>query len=396
MKIIIIITLSLVFVLPVSAQNWDWMLDVVWDNPPNSFLGYSNPSYSQQDSLLYFDTFYRGIPAEGFIYTSKLDSINQYNLLEFSDPLLLPAPINIPGSINCMPSINHAGDSMFFSSNRPCSYGGFDIYLSVKSNNEWSDPINLGDSVNSISDDFSPCYSPLYQRFFFDRYIGNDLSLIYSCEYLGSNIWSEAVPLPPIINSEGDNNISPYFNENESALYFTIQDYEFTPDPILKSYLSGENWSNPVPLSYNVNGFYLNEPTACNLVLTEHPSISQDSSIIFYNKHLWQISACIDVYSILFYSFALPVDIQDSKEITPSLFDISAYPNPFNSSCKITVSDPEIEQVSIYDITGAVVKMVDLVNGQAVWDASGYSAGVYLAKVEHDGYLKTVKLVFLK
>jgi hypothetical protein len=44
--------------------------------------------------------------------------------------------------------------TLYFSSNGPTSMGGFDVFVTVRdSNNEWSDPINLGYPLNSTVDD---------------------------------------------------------------------------------------------------------------------------------------------------------------------------------------------------------------------------------------------------
>lgn len=46
--------------------------------------------------------------------------------------------------------------TLFFSASRPDGFGGFDLYLSLKRNNQWSPAINLGDQVNSEFDEVTP------------------------------------------------------------------------------------------------------------------------------------------------------------------------------------------------------------------------------------------------
>lgn len=68
-------------------------------------------------------------------------------------------PVNLGPTINSIndeesPFMSIDNKTLFFASNGPSSVGGFDIFVAVvHGNNEWSDPVNLGFPVNSYDDD---------------------------------------------------------------------------------------------------------------------------------------------------------------------------------------------------------------------------------------------------
>lgn len=59
------------------------------------------------------------------------------------------------------------GNKLIFSSDMPDGFGGYDLYMVERKDNEWSTPINLGPSINSLGDEEYP-------------FILNDSLLFYS------------------------------------------------------------------------------------------------------------------------------------------------------------------------------------------------------------------------
>ena len=55
------------------------------------------------------------------------------------------------------PSISKDGKTMYFSSDMPGGYGGADIYrTTLKNDGSWSEPVNMGSSINTESDELFP------------------------------------------------------------------------------------------------------------------------------------------------------------------------------------------------------------------------------------------------
>jgi hypothetical protein len=88
-------------------------------------------------------------------------------------------------------------------------------------------------------------------------------------------------------------------------------------------------------------------------------------------------------------------NIHNNQVINHDPIEIGAFPNPFNSATTITLTGEEQAEIGIYDITGRLIAALHTLGGQALWDASVYSSGLYFARVigEKAG---TIKLVLVK
>ena len=94
----------------------------------------------------------------------------------------------------------------------------------------------------------------------------------------------------------------------------------------------------------------------------------------------------------------------ESEPSVPVEFGISAvYPNPFNSSTRLTYGLPEAARVEliVYDLTGRVV--AELIDGRKasgmhtlMWDASKQPSGVYLARLITPIGVRTVKMTLVR
>jgi len=80
-----------------------------------------------------------------------------------------PEPVeelNSP-TIEVGPVFRSDGQRLYFYSDRPGGYGGFDIYVSKKTDDGWSEPQNLGLQINSPAHEYSPAVSKSGTRLYF-------------------------------------------------------------------------------------------------------------------------------------------------------------------------------------------------------------------------------------
>jgi len=77
----------------------------------------------------------------------------------WSRPVNLGTPVNSRYSEK-HPSISADGRELYFSSDRPGGKGSYDIWMSTRTGDEWSIPVNLGDSINTPQLEQSPFIHP--------------------------------------------------------------------------------------------------------------------------------------------------------------------------------------------------------------------------------------------
>ncbi|HEX7344341.1 MAG TPA: T9SS type A sorting domain-containing protein, partial [bacterium] len=108
-------------------------------------------------------------------------------------------------------------------------------------------------------------------------------------------------------------------------------------------------------------------------------------------------------FVVLDHSMASPVE-GNAPLIVPNAYRLwPPYPNPFNAQTKLIFDLPKAGEVHliVYDIQGKISST--LMNGPApagrhevVFDGRDFSSGIYLAKMEADGYSGALKLLLVK
>jgi cell division septation protein DedD len=115
----------------------------------------------------------------------------------------VPFPHNGTDFSTGFPSFSSDGKALFFASDRPGSYGGFDLYVSYRAGNTWSAPENLGTTVNSIGNEITPFYDGTSLYFASDYHRGFGGFDIFRAEE-SSGRWASIFHGGPGLNSSVD------------------------------------------------------------------------------------------------------------------------------------------------------------------------------------------------
>ncbi len=175
--------------------------DSQWDSPVNlgSTINTSSeewlPSISADGLTLTFTSDRPGGLGGWDLWVTTRATIQD----EWTPPVNLGAPINSSNREVSM-SISHDDLILFFSSDRPGGYGGYDLWMSRRGTVEdpWSTPVNLGPNVNS---------TVMYEQ---SPDISSDNSMLFYTgerpgDYGGGDLFQ--VSIMPVVDFTGDNKV---------------------------------------------------------------------------------------------------------------------------------------------------------------------------------------------
>jgi len=168
----------------------------------------------------------------------------------------LGAPVNTPDNEGAS-CISQDGRWLFFTAcNYPDGLGSCDIYYSIREGDRWSKPQNLGRAVNSEYWDSQPCLSHDGRTLYFSSarpgsFGGKDIW--YTT--LKDGKWSMAQNLGEPINSPGDE-VSPFMHADGLTMYFSSNFHPgFGNQDLFVAYKNplADAWGDPQNLGYPLN-----------------------------------------------------------------------------------------------------------------------------------------------
>ncbi len=124
-------------------------------------------------------------------------------------------PVNSDEYSVVHPSLNNETSRLYFSSNMPGGFGGYDLYYIDRDSSGWSNPVNLGKTINSKKNELFPFYHTSSRQLFyssngFEGKGGLDLYMISEVAFesgpvinIGAPFNSKADDLGIIINDKG-------------------------------------------------------------------------------------------------------------------------------------------------------------------------------------------------
>ncbi len=191
-----------------------------WRKASNEANGWNNQlnnaviGVSKDNLVVYLNNAYN--KQSGISFSKNLRRV-------WTTPELIPVPgLKISDFVGFY--MNKNFDVLLISMHAKNSYGEEDLYISFKDSlNKWSDPVNLGQTINSTGYEISPFLSDDGTRIYFSSngHLGyGDADVFYSDRLYGSwTVWSKPVNLGRPINSE---KYDAYFSiQDDSVVFFS-------------------------------------------------------------------------------------------------------------------------------------------------------------------------------
>jgi flagellar motor protein MotB len=172
---------------------------------------------------------------------------------KWSEPSNLGPPVNT-NRWESTPSISADGRTLYFSSSRPGGFGGKDIWVSrMDEKNKWTEPVNLGSTINTAGDEMSPFIHFDGKTLYFasDGRVGMGGFDLFVSRLRNDSTWTEPKNLGYPINTCNDEMGLIIESGGQKAYYSCVRDksmgkdiYSFNlyeaarPNPV--SYMKGK------------------------------------------------------------------------------------------------------------------------------------------------------------
>lgn len=239
------------------------------------------------------------------------------------------------------PALSEDNTKLYFSSDMTGSIGGYDIYVVDINNGEFGSPKNLGDKINTTSNELFPFVTNNAVYFTSNRYENNFGGLdVYKADLNGATIENTTNLGAPINSNEDDfsfiineENKTGYFASNRnSGLSDNIYKFEAAPDVFITGVVKDEATSTLLP---NTEIKILDLTEVSSTILT----VGEDATYSFkVNRgNNYQIAVNKDTYLPYTKDFAISKSsitndiflnkekVEDNLDFTPLYFEFDKY-----------------------------------------------------------------------
>jgi outer membrane protein OmpA-like peptidoglycan-associated protein len=178
-----------------------------------------------------------------------------FNGETWAPPVSLSPNINTPDNEGTA-SLSADGRTLVFTACQGRKgFGSCDLYVSRKTGNDWSNPENLGSTINTRYYESQPALSADGRRLYFisDRPGGKGRRDIWRSDLDTEGNWAEPINLGEPVNTAA-NEASPFIHANGQSLFFASEGH-----PGLGGYdlfvadNGSSGWSTPTNLGYPIN-----------------------------------------------------------------------------------------------------------------------------------------------
>lgn len=220
------------------------------NTPSNEYF----PSITADGGYLYFT---RQVQVGKYTHEDIFVSLHKDGLWQGS--YSISDNVNNPNQNEGAHSISPDGKTLLFTiCESSMGYGGCDIYMSRRQGNNWSKPMNLGPRINTKHKETQPCLAPDGRSLYFvsSRDGGYGMLDIWVSHIGDDGYWSEPVNLGPTVNTAGLDE-RPYIHTDNNTLYFSSDGHPGFGDADI--YLSrrqtDDSWGTAQNLGYPLNSF---------------------------------------------------------------------------------------------------------------------------------------------
>jgi hypothetical protein len=278
MRAIALILFSVLCLNPAFSQPKQRKLGPALNSPS---FNYQAPYVSLDGNTLLFTYDYTedGQPA---LFVSARTGV------DWKEPIAVPKKITAQ-SFSKASTVSPEGKTVYITSARGGSLGGFDIWMSSFNGTSFSDPTSIGAPINSVSNEGSPTLSPDGSMIFFMRCSKMTPTSAEDCKIMmskkGSNgLWGAPTELPGAINA-GNSQMPRMLADGQTLLFASNK---HTPgkggfDFYSSTWIDGQ-WSVPVNLDFaNTSGddLFASANSAGTSLLRDAPGAKRSELVEF-------------------------------------------------------------------------------------------------------------------